>query len=51
MVDPKLRVAASGIEVAGDRVAVSAAVDGLAGEVWAIEEGQLRQVTREGSGW
>ena len=51
IVDPTVRIAAPGIEVAEGRVAVSAAIDGAACEVWAVEEGALRQVTREGSGW
>lgn len=51
MVDRELLIASSGIDVAGGIVAVSAAVDGSAGEVWAIEGGGLRQVTREGSAW
>ena len=51
MIDPDLRIAASGIDVANSVVAISAALDGLAGEVWAVEDGRLRQVTREGSAW
>ena len=51
MIDPDLRIAACGLDVAGDRVAISAALDGRAGEVWAVEDGALRQVTREGSAW
>jgi dipeptidyl aminopeptidase/acylaminoacyl peptidase len=51
IVDPDLRIAACGLDVAGDRIAISAALDGRAGEVWAIEDGGLRQVTREGSAW
>jgi len=51
IVDPGLRIAACGLDVAGDRIAISAALDGRAGDVWAIEDGGLRQVTREGSAW
>ena len=51
LIDRDLRVATSGLHVAGGVVAVAAAVDGTAGEVWAVEDGALRQVTREGSGW
>ena len=51
MVDRDLRLAASGVEVANGVVAIAAAVDGLAGDVWAVEGGALRQITREGSGW
>jgi dipeptidyl aminopeptidase/acylaminoacyl peptidase len=51
MIDPELRIAACGLDVAGDRTAISAALDGLAGEVFTVEDGRLRQVTREGSAW
>ncbi|MDQ2688849.1 MAG: S9 family peptidase [Chloroflexota bacterium] len=51
MVDPLLPIAASGLDVAGERVAISAAVDGRAGEVHAVEDGRLRPITREGSAW
>ncbi len=51
MIGPDLRIAASGIDVAEGRVAIAAALEGLAGEVWAVEGGGLRQVTREGSAW
>jgi dipeptidyl aminopeptidase/acylaminoacyl peptidase len=51
MVDRELRMAASGLDVAGGVVALAAAVDGRAGDVWAVEDGGLRQVTREGSAW
>lgn len=51
LVDPATRLAAAGIDVAGGRVALSGALDGGAGEVWAVEAGGLRPVTREGSAW
>lgn len=51
MVDAALRISSAGIAAAGGRVAVSAAVDGRAGEVYAVEDGALRPVTREGSAW
>ena len=51
MIDPDTRIASSGLDVGGGRVAISAAVDGLAGDIWAVEDGDLRQVTREGSSW
>ncbi len=51
MIDPTAFIAASGLEAGGGRVAVAAAVDGGAGEVWAVEDSRLRQVTREGSAW
>lgn len=51
LVDPTLPLAASGIAAARGRIVVSAAVDGGAADVHAVESGRLRQVTREGSGW
>ena len=51
LTDATARIACSGIQVAGGRVAVSAALDGQAGEVRAIEHGTLRAISREGSGW
>ncbi|MFN2417700.1 MAG: prolyl oligopeptidase family serine peptidase [Candidatus Limnocylindria bacterium] len=51
LMDPTTRIAASGIDARAGRVAVSAAVDGRAGEVYAIENGTMRAVSREGSSW
>lgn len=51
LVDPQLAVAAAGIEAAGGSIVVSAAVDGQSGDVWAVERGHLRRITREGSSW
>jgi len=51
MIDPVTRISSAGIRAAAGRAAISAAVDGRAGEVWALEGNRLRQVTREGSGW
>ena len=51
LLDPATRVGSAGIEARGGRVAVSAAVDGRAGEVYAVESGALRRITREGSDW
>jgi dipeptidyl aminopeptidase/acylaminoacyl peptidase len=51
LVDPELRITASAIDVAGGRVAMAAAIDGGAGEVWTIEDGRPRRITREGSSW
>ena len=51
MMNPARQIAAAGIDVAAGQVAITAAVDGLAGEVWMVEERGLRQVTREGSAW
>jgi dipeptidyl aminopeptidase/acylaminoacyl peptidase len=51
MIDSDVRIAAPGIDVCDGRVAISAAIDGAACEVWAVEGGRLRQLTREGSSW
>jgi dipeptidyl aminopeptidase/acylaminoacyl peptidase len=51
LVDPSLRIASAGIEAAGGRVAISAAIDGGAGNVHAVERGAVRAITREGSAW
>jgi dipeptidyl aminopeptidase/acylaminoacyl peptidase len=51
MIDPETRIASSAIDVAEGRVAVAAAIDGGAGEVWMADSGRLRRVTREGSAW
>jgi dipeptidyl aminopeptidase/acylaminoacyl peptidase len=44
-------IASAGLEIAGGRIAISAAVDGQAAEVWAIEGGAMRPLSREGSAW
>ena len=49
MIDPATRIAATGLDVGGGSLAISAAIDGGASEVWAVGGGTLRQVTREGS--
>jgi dipeptidyl aminopeptidase/acylaminoacyl peptidase len=51
LLDPALPVAACAIQVAAGRMALGAARAGGAGEVWALEDGRMRQVTREGSSW
>jgi dipeptidyl aminopeptidase/acylaminoacyl peptidase len=51
MMDPDRQIAAAGVAVAAGKVAITAAVDGLAGDVWMVEERGLRPVTREGSAW
>lgn len=51
MVEPSTRMAAAGIVTAGDRVVVSAGIDGSAGDLWAIREGRPQPLTREGSSW
>src|SRR6188472_876254 len=51
LLDPTLPVAVCAVQVAAGRIAVGAAEAGRAGEVWALEAGRMRQVTREGSAW
>ena len=51
LVEGRLRIGSAGIEARAGRVAISAAVDGRAGEVYAVEGGRLREITREGSVW
>ncbi|MDQ4035628.1 MAG: hypothetical protein M3153_06825, partial [Chloroflexota bacterium] len=51
LIDPGLRIACSGIEVAGGRVAVSAAIDARGGDVHAVENGAVRAITRDGQLW
>lgn len=45
------RVIASGMEVAAGRVVISATVDGRAAEIYAVEDGDLRALTTDGSTW
>ena len=51
LLDPGLPVAACAIQTAAGHTAVGAAEAGGAGEVWALENGGMRQITREGSAW
>lgn len=51
MIDPTLPVAAAGLAAASGRLAISAGASGRAGEVFAVENGRLRAITREGSAW
>ena len=51
MIDRDRAIAASGLDASGGRIVMSAALDGGAGDVFAVEDGRLRQVTREGSAW
>jgi dipeptidyl aminopeptidase/acylaminoacyl peptidase len=44
-------VVAYALGAGGDHVAVAACVDGQAGEVYAVEDGGLRQLTRDGGRW
>ena len=46
------RVVGGGLDVSRDgRIALSAAVDARAGELYGIEDGQLRRISADGSGW
>jgi len=51
LVDPDLRLAASGIAVGGGSIVISAALDGSATELHAVTDGRLRPITRDGAGW
>ena len=53
LVDPATRVDGAGLEqdARTGRIAMSAGLDGRSAEVYAIERGTLRQITREGSRW
>jgi dipeptidyl aminopeptidase/acylaminoacyl peptidase len=44
-------VIAYALAAGGGRVAVAACVDGQAGEIYAVEQGALRPLTRDGSRW
>jgi dipeptidyl aminopeptidase/acylaminoacyl peptidase len=52
LIDPEARVDGAGLEhdASSGRLAISAGLEGSA-DVYAIERGSLRQVTREGSRW
>jgi dipeptidyl aminopeptidase/acylaminoacyl peptidase len=53
LLDPTLNLAGSGLAATpdGKTVALSAGLDGRSGEVYALESGGLRRITREGSRW
>ena len=53
LVDPATNVDGAGLDhvQASGRMAISAALDGRSADVYAIEPGGLRQITREGSRW
>lgn len=52
LVDPEVPIAASALAAAaGGRIAVAAALGGASGDVWAVEQGELRRITTEGSSW
>jgi dipeptidyl aminopeptidase/acylaminoacyl peptidase len=51
LVDRELAVAAAGIAAGGGTMVLSAAIDGASGDLWALGDGGLRRITREGSGW
>ncbi len=42
---------ASGMDVAAGKLVISATVDGRAAELYAVEDGRLRRLTRDGSTW
>ena len=53
LVDPSLHLGGSGLAATADGVTItlSAGLDGRSAEVYAIERGRLRPITREGSRW
>ncbi len=51
LTDPAMPIACAGIEAAGGRIAISAAINGRAGDVHAVENSTVRAITREGSAW
>jgi dipeptidyl aminopeptidase/acylaminoacyl peptidase len=51
LADPAMRIATSGIDAEGGRIAISAAIDARAGDVFAVETDSLRAITRQGSAW
>ena len=51
LVDRALPIAAAGIAAGGGAVVLSAAIDGASGDLWALDGGRLRRITREGSRW
>jgi dipeptidyl aminopeptidase/acylaminoacyl peptidase len=44
-------IVAYGLAAAGGRVVVAACVDGQAGEIYSVEDGALRPLTRDGGRW
>ncbi|MGH2427575.1 MAG: S9 family peptidase [Candidatus Limnocylindria bacterium] len=53
LVDRALRLAGGGLawSPSAGRLAISAAIDGSAGDVYAVEHGSLRRITRDGASW
>lgn len=51
LVDPETRIVAGGIAVAAARLVVNAQLDGAPSELFAVEEGRLRPLTRNGGTW
>jgi dipeptidyl aminopeptidase/acylaminoacyl peptidase len=53
LVDPRMNLDGAGLAATpdGKTVTLSAGLDGRSGEVYAIERGALRSITREGSRW
>ena len=51
LIGPETPVAAAGLEASDGWIAISAAVEGRSGEVYAVQDGALHPLTREGSAW
>jgi dipeptidyl aminopeptidase/acylaminoacyl peptidase len=51
MADPEQRVLARGLDAAAGRVTVSAQLDDLPHEIYAVDGGRLQPLTRNGSAW
>lgn len=51
LVDSALPLAAAGVAAAGRTIVLSAGLGGASGELWRIDDGALRRISREGSGW
>jgi dipeptidyl aminopeptidase/acylaminoacyl peptidase len=45
------RLLASALDAHSGRVAIAAGIDGQAGELYALEDGRLRRLTRDGAAW
>jgi dipeptidyl aminopeptidase/acylaminoacyl peptidase len=51
MLDPTGLVLGAGVAANGGRIGLSAGLDHHATEIYAVEDGDLRRITRDGSGW
>jgi dipeptidyl aminopeptidase/acylaminoacyl peptidase len=45
------RLLASAVDAQAGRVVIAAGIDGQAGELYAVEDGRLRRLTRDGAAW